>query len=69
MIKETTKRLNDGTLVAARYNYDGTEVNAWTYANRTQAKRAAERLGGEVIQRGRPFYVKLEEHHAKQVQK
>lgn len=32
------------------------------YANRTQATRAAAKLGGEVIQRGRPFYVRLAEH-------
>lgn len=61
MIRETVKRLADGTVVAARYDYDGKEINAWTYANRTQAERAAARLGGEVIQRGRPFYVKLED--------
>jgi len=36
-----------------------TEVVAVTYANRTQAERSAKREGGEVIQRGRPFYVRL----------
>lgn len=29
------------------------------YANRTQAQQAAEKVSGEVIQRGRPFYVRV----------
>lgn len=50
-------KLRDGTIVLGKL-YKG-EVFATTYANRTQAQRAAERENGEVIQRGRPFFVAL----------
>ena len=54
-----TTRLRDGTLVLAKL-YKG-ELDALTYANRTQADQAAKREGGEVIQRGRVFFVSLPE--------
>lgn len=50
-------KLNDGTIVLGKLYQD--EVVAVTYSNRTQAERSAKREGGEVIQRGRPFYVRL----------
>ena len=51
-------RLNDGTVVLGKL-YKG-EPSAKTYANRTQARTAADREpDGYVIQRGRPFYVGL----------
>jgi hypothetical protein len=49
--------LRDGTLVLGK-EYQG-ETFPKTYANRTQAERAAQKEAGEVIQRGRPFYVRL----------
>jgi hypothetical protein len=49
--------LRDGTTVLAK-QYKG-ETCAVTYANRTQASNAAQKHGGEVIQRGRPFFVRL----------
>lgn len=49
--------LRDGTKVLAKM-YHG-QAWAMTYANRTQAERAAAKFGGEVIQRGRPFFVRL----------
>lgn len=55
MTTETkTFRLQTGDIVTSK---DG----EWptTYANRTQATKAADKYGGEVIQRGRPFYVRL----------
>jgi hypothetical protein len=51
-------KLNDGTIVLGKM-LQNTEVVAVTYANRTQAERSAKREGGEVLQRGRPFYVRL----------
>lgn len=55
-------RLRDGTLVLAKL-YHG-KPSALTFANRTQAERAAARVSGHsgagtglVIHRGRPFYV------------
>ena len=59
-------KLNDGTLVLGKM-YKG-EPWALTYANRTQAQRAADREGGEVIQRGRPFYVGLPQSAPKECQ-
>ena len=53
---ETTTTLRDGTVVTARTNASG-DTHAWTYANRTQAEKAAARNGGTVIKRGRPWYV------------
>ncbi len=53
-----TITLRDGTQVLAK-PYKG-ELTALTYANRTQATAAAVRTGGIVIQRGRPFLVKIE---------
>lgn len=49
--------LRDGTLVLGK-EYKG-ETFPKTYANRTQAERAAQKEAGDVIQRGRPFYVRL----------
>lgn len=54
--------LRDGTLVLGKLYRSGDgdkEVVPVTYSNRTQAARAAQREGGVVIQRGRPFYVRL----------
>ena len=50
-------RLRDGTTVLAKSDKNG--LSALTYSNRTQAEKAAKSHGGEVIHRGRPFYVKL----------
>ncbi len=50
-------RLSDGTTVLGKCTEHG--VSAKTYANRTQANKAASRENGEVIQRGRPFYVRI----------
>lgn len=52
-----TKTLRNGIEVTAKpYNGDPSAV---TYANRTQAHRAAEKMGDgwTVYQFGRPFYV------------
>ena len=53
----TTYMLRTGEIVLAR-PWDGRTYPV-TYTNRTQAERAAAKVGGEVIQRGRPFYVRL----------
>ena len=52
-----TKTLRNGIEVTAK-PYNG-EPSAITYANRTQAHRAAEKMGDgwTVYQFGRPFYV------------
>lgn len=50
-----TTTLNSGVVVLAKL-YKG-EAFAKTFANRTQAYKAAEAVGGEVIQKGRPFFV------------
>jgi hypothetical protein len=55
-----TTTLRDGTVVLAKM-YKG-EPSAMTYSNRTQAETAAVKNGGEVIQRGRPFYVAYIQH-------
>jgi hypothetical protein len=54
---QMTKTLRNGIEVTAKL-YHG-EPNAVTYANRTQAMRAAEKMGDgwAVYQFGRPFYV------------
>lgn len=53
--------LRDGTIVLGK-EYQGVIVPV-TYANRTQAEAAAQRVGGEVIKRsGRPFYVAVPVH-------
>ena len=57
MEKHISVTLRDGTMVLAKL-YEGAP-SALTYANRTQAQRAAESIGGDVIQRGRPFYVRV----------
>ena len=56
-----TVRLNNGQRVAAKmHQTEGypARPSALTYANLTQARAAAARLGGEVIGRW-PFYVRL----------
>ncbi len=35
------------------------EPYPYTFANRTQARNAAAKVGGTVIQRGRPFFVRM----------
>jgi hypothetical protein len=53
-------RLSGGDLVLGKL-YKG-EVSPLTYSNRAQALRAAAReVGSYVIQRGRPFFVRLPE--------
>lgn len=52
-----TYKLNNGAVVLAKL-YKG-EPFPLTYANRTQAKNAAAKVGGEVIQCGRPFFVRM----------
>lgn len=49
--------LRDGTVVLGKL-YKG-EPTPLTYSNRTQAERSAKRENGVIIQRGRPFYVKV----------
>ena len=50
-----TYRLRSGDLVTSK---DGTWPTQ--YANRTQARKAAAQIpGAEMIQRGRPFYVRV----------
>ncbi len=59
-MKRIEVTLRDGTVVLAKL-YKG-EPSALTYANRTQAENAARKEpDGEVIQRGRPFYVRVKE--------
>lgn len=56
----TTYILRSGETVTAKSSDWPTQ-----YANRTQAQKAADKiLGAEVIQRGRPFYVRLPDHVA-----
>jgi hypothetical protein len=52
-----TVALRDGTRVLGK-RYKG-ELRALTYANRSQAVRSALHEGGDVVQRGRPFYVRI----------
>ena len=49
-----TYTLRDGVTVTSKDGQWPTQ-----YANRTQAYKAAEKVGGEVIQRGRPWYVRV----------
>jgi hypothetical protein len=50
-----TYTLSDGTTVTSKDGEWPTQ-----YTNRTQANNAAAKIeGAEVIQRGRPFYVRL----------
>ena len=49
--------LHDGTVVLGKL-YKG-EVCPLHYSNRSQAEQAAQREGGVVIHRGRPFYVRV----------
>ena len=57
-----TTRLNSGRVVLARRSTTHGDICARTYANRTQAERAAAKFGGCVIQPGfsRVFYVAME---------
>ena len=55
-MKTTTLKNGDVVLAHGAAAYG---ISAYTYANRAQAEKAAKRVGGIVIQRGRPFYVKL----------
>ena len=52
-----TTLLNDGTEVLAHGGAYG--VTPYTYSNRAQAHRAAMKYGGDVIRRGRPFFVRM----------
>jgi len=52
-----TAKLKSGDIVLAKL-YEG-QPSAITYANRTQAEKAADKVGGTVIQRGRPFFVQM----------
>lgn len=52
-----TKKLNNGRTVTAKL-YHG-EPMGITYANRTQAEKAAQKIDGKVIHSGRPFYVEV----------
>ncbi len=52
-----TIKLHNGLTVLARMNHG--EPTAVTYGNLTQARRAAERVSGEVRSGRRPFYVIL----------
>jgi hypothetical protein len=55
-----TYRLRSGDVVTSK---DGTWPTQYT--NRTQAQRAADKIpGATMIQRGRPFYVRLCTHNA-----
>ena len=55
--KNITTTLTNGAVVLAKV-YDG-RLCAKTFANRTQARLAAENVGGDVCQWGRPFYVRV----------
>lgn len=52
-----TTTLRDGTAVLGKTERG--RVWAKTYANNMQAQRAAESVNGEVMQRGRVFYVRV----------
>lgn len=51
-----TYRLGTGELVTSKDGEWPTQ-----YVHRTGAEKAAAKIGGEVIQRGRPFYVRVPE--------
>ena len=53
---ETIKLTDGSVILAKRYKSD---LTPRTYANRTQAGKAAREYGGVVVQRGRPFFVRF----------
>ncbi len=53
-----TITLREGPVVLAKFTKYG--LSAKTFANRTQAEKAAKECGGWVIQWGRPFLVRLD---------
>ncbi len=55
--KMITTRLDNGLTVLGKL-YKG-EVTALAYANRTQARKKADEIGGTVYHRQGPFYVAL----------
>jgi hypothetical protein len=52
-----TFKLRNGNIVLARLSHG--EPYPFTFSNRTQAQNAALKAGGEVIQCGRPFFVRM----------
>ena len=61
-----TFKLNTGDVVSARmgkgYSFKGQKVmQPYSFTNRTQAQKHAEKVDGKVINPGRVFYVKVEE--------
>lgn len=59
-----TYKLNNGIVVLAKKpsapepNHSSTPY-PYTFANHTQAQNAAAKVGGSVIQCGRPFFVRM----------
>lgn len=60
ILQESTFTLTSGDVVLSRISQYDNENRPYSFSNRTQAIRAAERVGGAVIKRGRPWYVKVE---------
>ena len=56
-MESLTTTLSSGVVVLAKM-YKG-RPSAKTFANRSQANKAAEQVGGEVIGLGRPLFVKV----------
>ena len=61
-----TFKLNTGDVVSARmgkgYSFKGQKVmQPYSFTNRTQAQKHAEKVDGKVINPGRVFYVKVKE--------
>ena len=52
-----TVKISSGEAVLAKTTKYG--LSAYTFSNRTQAQKAAAKHGGDVVQRGRPFFVSL----------
>lgn len=52
-----TYKLSNGEVVLAKLSRGN--LYPFTYSNRTQAEKKAEAVGGEVVQRGRPFFVRM----------
>ena len=52
-----TYKLRSGIVVLAKL-YKGAP-SPFTYSNRTQANNAAAKVGGAVVQLGRPFFVRM----------
>ena len=52
-----TATLNNGLTVLGKYRQG--EITAIAYANRTQARKKADEVGGIVYHRQGPFYVAL----------